>query len=100
MDEAVLDFTSYPLDGEKSVLRSVVFGPLSDEFATLIELNPETGLLRVTIGNGPQNADIPNTIPEVLREVADLVEDLKNSDEFWAGVAASQIQDAPDFNDL
>ena len=103
-DEAALEFASYPLEGTESMLRTVVFGPSSDEFATLIELNPETSLLRVTVGNGPRNADIPRAIPEVLREVAGLIEDLENNDEFWDRVAQSIIEEPPtdpvDFNQL
>lgn len=81
--EVDLHIQSYPADGDKSVTRPVEFGPSNKSFALLIEVNPETEELTVTIGNGPANTLIPQIIPDVLANVANVIEQVGDNPEFW-----------------
>lgn len=77
-----LDFTSYPMTGDKSAWRSITFGPASSNFAFLIEVDGDTGDLRVTVGNGPE----PEELPALLMEAAEILEGMIASPEFQSVV--------------
>lgn len=88
-DKVVLQFENYPVDGaETSVRELVAFGPASDDFAILIELDPSGGPLRITVGNGPTHEDAPRLLGETLHDIADAVADLANNEEYWVALAA------------
>lgn len=49
------------------------FGPISDTVAVLLEGGGDS--LKVTVGNGPPNADAPTDVALLLREIAAALED-------------------------
>ena len=87
--EVLLEIENYPSDGDDSIIREVAFGPASTDFALLIEVNPFGGPMRLTIGNGPRDADLPRLLPEVLHDMASAVDNLADSDEFWEQITRS-----------
>lgn len=83
-DEVALDFQNYPVDGDETAIREQVgFGPASEDFAVLVELNPTGGPLRITVGNGPPHEDAPRLIGQALHDIADAIEDLENTQAYW-----------------
>ena len=89
-DDVQLMLVNVSHDAEESVVRSVAFGPAVDTFAFLLEVDPESGAMAVTIGNGPADADVPNTIPAVLREVAGIIESLGDNPVYWASLSDTE----------
>lgn len=81
----------YPVDGNESEVVSTIFGPLSEEFALLITINPATGDLGVVVGNSTPADEVPVSVPYVLRGVADAIEGLATSPDFWMSVGAQQF---------
>lgn len=79
---------NFERNGDETVIRTMVFGPAVDEFVIAISVDPDSSELSVTIGNGPETYDVPLVVPDVLREVAGIIEDLGTSPEFWMSVGA------------
>lgn len=77
--EVDFHFQNYPAEGENAVIQEVLFGPPSTKFTLLIEVDIETEELSVVIGNGPPNALVPQLIPEVLGNVADIIAGLEDA---------------------
>lgn len=81
--EFVLDIRTFPADGDTSILKEVSFGPASRYFSILIDIDPEINELYVTIGNGPDNEEIPTSVADVLTQVADMLREAGQQPEFW-----------------
>lgn len=83
-EEDAIDFSleNYAASGTEGILRTVGFGPVSNMFAVLIEIDPDDESIRVTIGNGPDHEQVPWVISEVLRVIADEIEDVGSAPEF------------------
>lgn len=67
-----LEFENFPAAGSSTAIRTVALGPTSDEVVVLIEGGGDT--LKVTVGNGPSNADAPTEIAQLLRDIASTLE--------------------------
>jgi len=88
--ELDLRVINYPHEGDGSVLRTVAFGPASSEIALLIEVDPEGGevpRITYTVGNGPTNEELAESVSEMLHEMADLISDAGQHPDFLAAVA-------------
>ena len=88
--DVLLDFQNYPMDGASSLAHPQLwFGPAEKGiFKLLIEFDTSGGPLKVIVGNGPPHEDAPRAVADVLRSVADAVEAMDESDEYWVAVNA------------
>ena len=78
-DQVNLRVYNYPAREVHSDIRSVTFGPATDEFQILISVDPsESGGITLTVGNGPDDADLPQALSSVFRELADIMDDLEH----------------------
>lgn len=89
-DDLTLDLTTYPREGDQSEVRSVVFGPASDEFTFLAEVNAVSGHINVTIGNAPATSLLPTFIPEMLRELAEEFSHIADNPQFLEWIYGEQ----------
>lgn len=64
---------SFPSSGEESMVAEVIFGPMSADVNLLISISGEDGSLSVVLGNSPDDWQLLEVIPALLREVADLL---------------------------
>lgn len=86
-EELDLDFHNYPGGSTDGIVRDgLVFGSGSTDFAMLIEFSPDSDGLRVTVGNGPPHPDAPVALAEMLRSIAEIIEDLGDRDEYWEAI--------------
>jgi hypothetical protein len=92
-DEVEFSFHNYPVGGTDATIRTVLFGGFSETSNILIEINPETAQIAVTVGNGPDHEDAPTMIAETLRGVADAVQDLADAPEYWEQLKALREQE-------
>jgi hypothetical protein len=92
-DETVLDLRTFPYDGIASGVMEVTFGPASDKFALLLEVDPNDKQLMVTIGNSPATSEIPTKIPVILRELADEIEALAERPDFLEWIYGTALED-------
>jgi hypothetical protein len=74
-DEVNLTISNYPAGGAETMVIDVGFGPVFDDMQVLITVSGVNGDLAVTIGNGPPTDRLGDVLPNILRELADIIED-------------------------
>jgi hypothetical protein len=92
--EGAIVVATYPRDGIATGVREVAFGPASDRFALLWEIDPsDDNQMYLTIGNSPATAELPTVIPGMLRELADYVEAFGERADFLDWVYGTDEED-------
>ena len=76
-EEVNLTLRNYPASGVEGAVADVTFGPASEDFRVLITMAGASGDIDVVVGNGPPTEQLPDILPNILRELADIIEDLE-----------------------
>lgn len=92
-DETILDLTLFPQQGEVSEQRAVVFGPASDKFAFLAEIDPASGHIDVVAGNTPAVSVTPAFLSAMLRELADEIDTIAQRPDFLEWIYGTPLDD-------
>lgn len=90
MEDLEMVINNYTANGDDSAVRHVTFGPASGKVAILVEIDPDAEVMEVTLGNGPEDADIPTELSAMLGVLSRLVSQLDAMPEFWAAIEARQ----------
>lgn len=89
-DPVDLHYEAFPANGTEFVVRPVGFGPGSNNVAVLVEYDPYSEQVHITVGNGPGHDDAPTEIATFLRGMAELLELMGESDEYRAALPAAE----------
>ncbi len=91
-EEIDLHIVNYPTGSEEGDVRMVTFGGDSNKVTILVEidLEPEFPVVEVTVGNGPPNSDLAESVPEALYWVGDAIANAAETDEFQAALSNRQ----------
>lgn len=87
-------FENFPYHGTAVSMRSVTFGPATNEVALLITVDPQEGTLRVVLGNGPLNDEAPQGVIELMAMVTELLQDPEFVEGWAAKMEELRQQDA------
>lgn len=82
-DEVVLRLFNFPATGDESITKEVVFGPESPAIAFLLQIDSDASGLEIVVGNGPRNEDLTTVLPDLLRELANTLQELDDDPDFW-----------------